>query len=53
VAKETGKSVEDIVAKTEKEKAKARAQAEKRTKTRPNSKTNPPLKKTKPVIPSG
>ncbi len=32
VAKETGKSVEDVVAKTEKNKAKARAQAEKRNK---------------------
>ncbi len=34
VAKETGKSVEDIVAKTEKEKAKARAQAEKKNKNK-------------------
>jgi hypothetical protein len=34
VAKETGKSVESIVAKTEKEKAKARAQAEKKNKVR-------------------
>lgn len=33
VAKETGKSVEDIVAKTEKEKAKARAKAEKKKST--------------------
>lgn len=36
VAKETGKAVEDIVAKTEKEKEKARAQAEKKNKGKPH-----------------
>ncbi len=35
VAKETGKAVEDVVAKTEKEKEKARAQAEKKNKGKP------------------
>jgi hypothetical protein len=35
VAKETGKAVEDIVAKTEKEKEKAKAQAEKKNKGKP------------------
>lgn len=39
VAKETGKSVEDIVAKTEKNKAKAKAQAEKRNKGQTQGKT--------------
>lgn len=37
VAKETGKSVEDVVAKTEKEKEKARAQAQKKNKGKPDS----------------
>jgi hypothetical protein len=40
VAKETGKSVEQVVAKTEKEKEKARAQAEKKNKAKGNAKAN-------------
>ncbi len=40
VAKETGKAVEDIVAKTEKEKEKARAQAEKKNKNKSQSNRN-------------
>lgn len=39
VAKETGKSVEQVVAKTEKEKEKARAQAEKRNKGKAEAKS--------------
>lgn len=40
VAKETGKTVEDVVAKTEKEKEKARAQAEKKNKRKTQSQGN-------------
>lgn len=41
VAKETGKAVEDIVARTEKEKEKARAQAEKKNKNKAQSHGKP------------
>jgi hypothetical protein len=41
VAKETGKSVEDIVAKTEKEKQKARVQAEKKNKNKSQGNDKP------------
>ena len=43
IARETGKSVEDIVAKTEKEKEKARAQAEKKNRNKAQGKDKPAM----------